>query len=89
VTGGAATTAVNLVAPGQVWGDRVNELDFRFGKILRFGRMRVNAGIDVYNILNQAAVLTYNQTFVPGGTWLAPSSVLTPRFMKIGAQIDF
>ena len=89
VTGGAATTAINLIAPGQVWGDRVNELDFRFGKILKFGRMRVNAGIDVYNILNQAAILTYNQTFAPGGSWLAPTSVLSPRFMKVGAQIDF
>jgi len=89
VTGGAATTAINLIAPGQVWGDRVNELDFRFAKILRFGRMRVNAGIDVYNILNQAAILTYNQTFTPGGSWLAPTSVLSPRFMKVSAQIDF
>jgi hypothetical protein len=90
VTGGATTTSINLVAPGQVWGDRVNELDFRFGKILKFGRMRVNAGIDVYNILNQAAVLTYNQTFAPApGAWLAPTSVLSPRFMKVSAQIDF
>jgi hypothetical protein len=89
VTGGAATTLINLVAPGQVWGDRVNELDFRFGKILKFGRMRINAGIDIYNILNQAAVLQYNQTFVPNGTWLSPQAVLTPRFMKLSAQIDF
>jgi hypothetical protein len=94
VTGGAATTTINLVAPGQVWGDRVNELDFRFGKILRFGRIRLNAGVDIYNIINQAAVLTYNQTFNPtvttgAGAWLAPQSVLSPRFVKLGAQIDF
>jgi len=83
------TAAVDLVAPGQVWGDRVNELDLRFAKILKFGRMRMNAGIDIYNILNQAAVLTYNQTFTPGGAWLAPTSVLSPRFVKLSAQIDF
>ena len=23
------------------------------------------------------------------GAWLAPTSVLTPRFVKVGAQIDF
>lgn len=89
ISGGAATLGINLVAPGQVWGDRVNELDFRFAKILRFGRMRTNVGIDIFNVLNQAAILTYNQTFVPNGTWLAPQSVLTPRFVKISAQIDF
>jgi len=94
VTQGAATTPINLVAPGQVWGDRVNELDFRFGKILRFGRMRINAGIDIFNVLNQGAILTYNQSFIlptatTAGSWLAPSSVLTPRFVKLGVQIDF
>jgi hypothetical protein len=40
-------------------------------------------------MLNSAAVLTYNQAFVPGGTWLAPLSLITPRFAKIGAQINF
>jgi hypothetical protein len=80
---------VDIVNPGDVWGDRVNELDFRVGKILKFGRMRTNVGFYIYNALNQAAVLTYNQTFVPNGTWLAPTAVLTPRFFKISAQIDF
>jgi hypothetical protein len=89
VSGGAATTSINLIAPGDVWGDRVNELDFRFGKILKFNRFRINAGIDFYNILNQAAILTYSQTFAPGGAWLTPTSVLSPRFMKLSAQIDF
>jgi hypothetical protein len=89
VTGGAATTTINLIAPGDIWGDRVNELDFRFGKILKFSRFRINAGIDFYNILNQAAVLTYSATFAPGGSAFAPTSVLSPRFMKISAQIDF
>ena len=42
-----------------------------------------------YNVLNSAAILTYNQAFVPNGPWLAPLSVLTPRFAKIGAQISF
>jgi len=89
VAGGPATVAIDLIAPGQVWGDRVNELDFRFGKIIKFSRYRINAGIDFYNILNQAAILTYSQTFAPGGAWLTPTSVLSPRFMKLSAQIDF
>src|SRR5712671_6464294 len=88
------TVPVNLVAPGQVWGDRVNALDMRFAKIVRFGRTRSTIGIDLYNITNSAAILTYNQSFNPAATtgsqaWLAPTSVLTPRFMKIGVQIEF
>jgi hypothetical protein len=45
-------------------------------------------------VFNSAAVLTYNQTFVPvsatsAGSWLQPNSVLQSRFFKISAQIDF
>jgi hypothetical protein len=40
-------------------------------------------------VLNSSAVLTYNQTFVLGGRWLTPLQVLTPRFAKFSAQIDF
>ena len=83
------TVPVDLVKPGEVWGDRVNEVNLRFAKILRFRGTRTNVGIDVFNILNSDAILTYNQTFTPGGAWLAPQSVLTPRFMKVSAQIDF
>ena len=83
------TVPIDLVAPGEVWGDRVNEVNLRFAKIVRFGRTRTHVGVDVFNILNSDAILTYNQTFIPGGAWLAPQSVLTPRFMKVSAQIDF
>ncbi len=89
LSGGLPNATINLVKPGDVWGDRVNEFDLRFAKILRFGRTRVSAGVDIFNVFNSAAVLTYNQAFVPGGTWLAPLSVLTPRFVKISAQLNF
>ena len=84
-----ATIPIDLIAPGEKWGDRVNEVDLRFAKIVRFGRTRTHVGIDIFNVLNSDAILTYNQTFAPGGAWLAPQSVLTPRFVKVSAQIDF
>jgi hypothetical protein len=84
-----ATVPIDLVKPGEVWGDRINEIDLRFAKVLRFGRTKTHVGFDIFNVLNSDAVLTYNQTFIPGGAWLAPQSVLTPRFYKVSAQIDF
>jgi hypothetical protein len=83
------TVTVNLIEPGTFYGDRVNQFDLRFAKILRFGRTRTNVGFDIYNVTNSAPVLTYNQTFVVNGPWLAPTSVLQPRFVKFSAQIDF
>jgi hypothetical protein len=87
---GSQTITVNLIEPGTLYGERVNQVDMRFAKVLRFGRTRTLVGFDVYNISNSAAVLTYNQTFSPTTTtWLRPTSVLQARFVKISAQIDF
>jgi len=88
LSGNAANVTVNLVAPGSMYGDRVNQLDFRVGKILKYGRSRTLIALDVYNTLNSSAVLTYNSTYVPNGSWLQPQTILTPRFFKLTAEID-
>src|SRR5688572_3821443 len=92
----APNVTVNLVEPGTLYGDRVNEIDLRVAKILRFGRTRTNVGFDIYNVTNSNPVLTYNQAFNPtintanpSANWLAPQSTLQPRFVKFSAQIDF
>ena len=69
------TQSINLISPGQVWGDRINEIDLRVAKVLRFGRMRYNVGVDIFNVINSNRTLTYNQTYSPTGTWLTPQSV--------------
>ncbi len=67
----------------------MNEIDVRIAKILRLGRTRTNVGVDVYNIINAASVLTYNQNYNPTGNWLVPTGVLQPRFLEFSATIDF
>jgi len=94
-TGANATSVtVNLVEPGTLYGDRVNEFDMRLAKIIRFGRTRTNIGFDLYNLLNSSAILSYNQAFsttalTGASAWLSPSSVLQPRFWKFSVQVDF
>ena len=50
--GNPANVTINLLAPGEQYGDRLNQLDFRFAKILRFGHTRTMIGLDLYNALN-------------------------------------
>jgi hypothetical protein len=86
----AANTSVNLLQPGQLYGDRINQLDLRVGKILRFGRTRTLVAVDIYNIFNSNAGLTYNQAFgVDGANWLRPLTILYPRFVRFNATLDF
>jgi hypothetical protein len=86
---GGANATIDLVGPGALYGDRVNQLDFRFAKIFRFGRTRTQIGVDLYNATNTAVPLTYNNGYVPGGSWLVPNSILVARYAKVSAQFDF
>jgi hypothetical protein len=93
LSGGAPNVTVNVVEPGVLYGDRVNEIDLRLGKIFRFGRTRATVGVDIYNLLNSAAILSYNQSLVPlpagGYSWLGPTSDMSARFAKLSLQFDF
>jgi hypothetical protein len=88
-SGNVTSVNVNLVEPGTLYGDRINQLDFRIAKILRFANKRAMIGLDLYNSLNANAVLTYNNTFVPGGPWLQANSILTGRLARISMEFTF
>jgi hypothetical protein len=84
-------TFVNVVEPGTLYGDRINQLDLRVSKILRFGSTRANVGVDIYNVFNTSAAYQYLQTynaFTPA-TWLQPNSLVSARFAKLSVQFDF
>jgi hypothetical protein len=89
LAGNTPNVTVNLLTPTDMTYPRVNQLDFRIGKLLRFGRQRANLSVDIYNVMNFDTVLAYNQAFIPGGAWLVPTSVLTARTAKFTLQYDF
>jgi Carboxypeptidase regulatory-like domain len=94
-SGNVTFVTVNLVEPGTLYGDRINQLDFRVAKLLRFSGKRAMVALDIYNALNANPILTYNTAFVPNGPWLQPRSfagagaVLTGRLFRISAEFTF
>ena len=90
LSGNAATTFVNVVEPGTLYGERLNQVDLRFGKIVRYGRTRTNVAVDLFNIFNGSAVTTFNQTLSgTGAAWLQPTSILAARIAKLSVQFDW
>ena len=87
LSGGAANVTVGLIKPGTQFGDRVNQVDLRIGKLLHLARMRESISIDLYNALNVSSILAQNNTF--GASWLAPTQIMPPRFAKVSLQLDF
>ena len=67
-----------------------NNIDFRVAKILRYRRDRgTQVGVDIFNLMNADTVTNYNYRFVPGGTWLTPTTIVPARYARISAQMDF
>ena len=88
-SGNVPNVTINLIEPGSLYGDRINQLDFRFAKKLQFGGSRAMIALDLYNSLNANPILTYNNSFTPGGPWLQANSILTGRLARISAEWTF
>jgi len=78
---------VNLVEPATLYGDRMNQVDMRIGKILRFGpQRRAGVNFEIYNLLNSDAVLDESQSY---STLRVPAVVIGARLFKFSVQLDF
>jgi hypothetical protein len=83
-----------IVEPGSLRLDRINQFDFRVSKIFKLAGTRTNVNFDLYNVFNNNAVTQENFTYVavpgaPGGPWRQPQYVVPSRFFKLSAQFDF
>jgi len=98
---GATTTGTTTIQiadnVNRVYADtRRTQIDMRFAKVLRFGRTRSDVGIDLNNLLNTNYATNYNTTYtysdgnaLRGGTWGNPTSLYTPRFVRVNYTINF
>jgi hypothetical protein len=87
-SGNVATVTVQLIKPGTEYGDRLNQLDFRLTRIFRIdGARRLQVNLDLYNALNASPVVFQNNNY--GSQWQRPTSILSGRLVKFGAQFNF
>jgi hypothetical protein len=88
-------TAVRLLDPENrlFVGGRRNQVDMRIAKIIRLGNTRLDAGLDLNNLFNTNYATAYQATYqygvANGGTWLNPSSVYTPRYVRLNLTASF
>jgi hypothetical protein len=88
------TTTVNLLTDGELYpSERVNQVDMRFAKIVRFSGIRADIGIDLYNLFNTNDATAFDQSFdygvASGGEWLRPTTIVAPRFARFNVTFTF
>jgi len=93
LSGGAANVTVNLIPPGSMFGDRLQQVDIRVGKVLRFGgSRRATASVDLFNAFNSNAVLTESSVYPTTATsspWRQPGLVQQARLVKFTVSMQF
>jgi hypothetical protein len=95
LSGGAASVTLNVAPPNSLFGDRVNQMDVRAGKILKIGGKRLQANFDLYNVFNASPVVTFNSTYgtfgsaTAGSVYRQPTQILDGRLAKFSVQFDF
>jgi hypothetical protein len=81
---------VSLVQPGLLFLDRIYQTDIRLSKTLRYRATTIRPTMNVYNLFNANPTNTnaaYQTTY--GASWLAPTVIMTPRFVDFGVQVNF
>jgi hypothetical protein len=87
LSGGVANLTVNVLQPGEMYGDRINQVDLRLAKLFRVAQSRINVSVDVLNALNSDAILAY--TPLLAATWPTPNVVLKPRIARLNVGFDW
>ena len=86
ITGGG-NLSVTVIDPTQQYYDYVQTMDMRTSKSIRFGRRRLQVFMELFNVPNNATVLTVNETVGP--LYFNPQAITAGRRAQFGAQIDW
>lgn len=82
------TATIQLLPNGVMYGERLNQVDFRLSKVFKIANgPRVQAQFDLYNLLNANPVIAQNNTYGPN--WQRPTVVQVGRLAKFGVQLNF
>ena len=71
---------------GTLYGERLNQFDFRVGKILEFGGTRTALNLDIYNMFNSDAIVNESDQFA---TLREAQRIILGRIFKISASFGF
>jgi hypothetical protein len=96
-TAGGNTIVSLLDDDHRLYADnRRTQVDMRMAKVFRFGKKRLDIGVDGENLLNTNYTTAYDNTYQysvgntgRGGTWNNPTAIYTPRYARLNFTVSF
>ena len=80
-------TTVQLFSPGTNYFDYWTQIDSAIRKLFRFGGYESSVQMDIYNLMNAAAVVDENDAY--GGSYGKPTRLLQGRLARLAFQIKW
>lgn len=82
-----ATLTIPIVPTNTQFLARLQQVDARVTKALRFGQTKLQMMLDIYNVANSGTVLGANSSYPRN--YLNATSILPGRLVKFGVQVDY
>jgi len=83
----ATNPGLGLTPPGTLYYPRLNQLDLKFSKTIKYGWARVEPQVGIFNATNSATILNQNNTYGPSLNQV--QQILDGRVVRFGVQVDF
>ena len=87
LAGGAQSAVLQMLPASSMFGDRLNQIDWRITRRFSWGSGKIQPQLDIYNLTNNNAVVALNNTY--GASWQQPIQILAGRVVKFGFQATF
>ena len=78
---------VPVTRPGEEYLPRMNQLDLKFLKNIRYRTLRMRPELGIFNVTNTATVQAQNNSF--GANLNRVQAILDGRVVRVGVQVDF
>lgn len=83
-----ATATVDLIENNTLFREgRNNQVNLRLTRLFHISGMKVEPQVDIFNLLNSNQVLVMTTRY--GAAWQNATSILAPRVLKFGVQVNF
>ena len=80
-----SSVTVQLNEPGSSYLPRLNQLDLKFSKNIRYKGIRIQPELGIFNVANSDTYLSQNNAFGPALDRV--QSILDGRVVRLGAQV--
>jgi hypothetical protein len=84
-----ASINVELEAPHATFTERINQLDLKVAKNFKVNRFTVSPQLEIFNINNSDAIISYVSTSALSSSYLYANSVMQPRMIGVSAQVKW